>query len=77
MLAENGIFTGEKLGDKYFFKPDTAVTPGEFLAMCPRPDDIEPLSGIIRTEFYDDDAIPIVGKTLYFNRAYVRSDHLT
>ena len=46
MLAENGIFTGEKLGDKYFFKPDTAVTLGEFLAMCPRPDDIEPLSGI-------------------------------
>ncbi len=36
LLAEKGILTGEKLGNEYFFRPGSAVTRGEFLAMSCR-----------------------------------------
>lgn len=57
-LSEEGIFTGEKLGDDSFFEPDRQVTRGEFLAMCMNLCKVENLSGITRTGFYDDSAIP-------------------
>ena len=62
VLAEKGVFTGEKLGDEYFFKPDAKVTRSEFLAMCLKLSGAEPLNGIVRTGFYDDDAIPTWAK---------------
>ena len=62
VMAENGIFTGEKLGDEYFFKPDNEVTRGEFLAMCLKLGGVEPISGIVRTGFYDDETIPTWAK---------------
>ena len=32
-LAERGVFTGAKIGDKWYFEPDRTVSRGEFLAM--------------------------------------------
>ena len=34
LLAEESIFTGEKLGGQWVFSPDRSVTRGEFLSMC-------------------------------------------
>jgi hypothetical protein len=58
VLSERGVFTGEKLGDEYFFRPGETVTRGEFLAMCLKIADSETLDGITRTGFYDDGDIP-------------------
>lgn len=58
-LAEEGIFTGEKLGDHYFFCPANAVSRGEFLAMCLSVCNVETLSDITRTGFSDDEEIPL------------------
>ena len=62
VLAENGIFVGEKLGSEYFFRPDSSITRGEFLAMCLDMTDTETLEGITRTGFYDDESIPTWAK---------------
>lgn len=59
VLAEKGVLTGEKLGAEYFFRPDSTVTRGEFLAMCLGMSDAETLQGITRTGFSDDDSIPM------------------
>ena len=32
-LAEEGVFTGAKIGEQYYFEPDKTVSRGEFLAM--------------------------------------------
>ena len=32
-LAERGVFTGAKIGDKWYFEPERTVSRGEFLAM--------------------------------------------
>lgn len=32
-LSENGVITGEKIGDNYYFYPDRQVTKGDFLIM--------------------------------------------
>lgn len=53
-LAEKGIFTGRKVGDSYFFDPDTPVSRGEFLAMCMDTAGMDKLNRITRTGFYDD-----------------------
>ena len=58
-LAENGIFTGQKLGNEYFFCPDEAVSRGEFLAMCLNAAGIDGMHGISRTGFWDDADIPV------------------
>lgn len=62
VLAETGILTGEKLGAEYFFRPESVVTRGEFVAMCLRLSDTEMLEGITRTGFSDDDSIPMWAK---------------
>jgi hypothetical protein len=59
MLAEKGILVGEKLGGEYFFRPDTPVTRGEFLAMCLAMSNTQTLEGITRTGFSDDESIPM------------------
>jgi hypothetical protein len=62
VLAEKGVLTGEQLGNEYFFRPDTTVTRGEFLAMCLSISDTETLKDITRTGFYDDASIPMWAK---------------
>ncbi|MDR2502559.1 MAG: S-layer homology domain-containing protein [Oscillospiraceae bacterium] len=59
VLAENGVFTGEKMGGKYFFRPDEEVSRGEFLAMCMSVAGTETLDGVSRTGFFDDAEIPM------------------
>ena len=58
-LAENGIFTGETLGGRHFFRPAKTVTRGEFLTMSLKISGIETLTGVIRTGFHDDADIPM------------------
>lgn len=58
MLAEYGIYTGNRIGSCYHFGSDEALTRGEFLAMCMELADAQPLTGITRTGFYDDTDMP-------------------
>ena len=57
VLTENGVFTGESVGDSYVFNPDAAVTRGEFLSMCMAAADRTLLKGVSTTGFADDEAI--------------------
>ncbi|MDR0839710.1 MAG: S-layer homology domain-containing protein [Oscillospiraceae bacterium] len=59
VLSERGVFTGEKLGDEYFFRPGETVTRGEFLAMCLKLAGSETIDGITKTGFSDDVDIPM------------------
>jgi len=59
VLSENGIFTGEMLGDRHFFRPEMPVTRGEFLAMCLKISGRDAIPGVTRTGFYDDESIPM------------------
>ncbi len=56
-LAEEGIFTGEHVGSSWCFSPESPVTRGEFLTMCASMTGMQPLEGITRTGFYDDEGI--------------------
>ena len=71
VLSEAGIFTGEQLGGEYFFRPDETVSRGEFLAMCLKLSETEPINGITRTGFSDDSAIPAWTKP-YVSAAVMR-----
>lgn len=62
VLGEKGILMGEKIGNEYFFRPDSPVTRGEFITMCLTMNNTETLQGITRTGFYDDDTIPMWAK---------------
>lgn len=57
-LNEAGVFTGEKLGNEYFFKPEQLVTRGEFLTavMCLANTEISESS--VSSGFADDDVTP-------------------
>ncbi len=57
-LHEEGIFTGEKLGSNYFFRPDQLVTRGEFLAAVMCLTGTEPDDSSLSSGFADDDATP-------------------
>jgi S-layer homology domain. len=57
VLAEKGIFVGEKVGDSYVFNPNQAVTRGEFLSMCMELDGKDVLKGVSSTGFLDDGEI--------------------
>lgn len=59
VLAENGIYVGESLGNKYFFNPDEPVTKGRFLAMCMQLCGAEAINGVAKTGYSDDDTIPM------------------
>ena len=71
VLSEAGIFTGEQLGGEYFFRPEETVSRGEFLAMCLKLSETEPIDGITRTGFFDDSAIPVWAKP-YVSAAVMR-----
>ena len=60
-LAERGVFTGAKIGDKWYFEPDRTVSRGEFLAMVLETAGAEVTDGTM-TGFRDDDAIPTWAK---------------
>lgn len=60
-LAENGIFTGGKIGDQYFFEPDRPVSRNEFLAMTMETAGLE-ATAVTMTGFCDDEAIPTWAK---------------
>ena len=60
-LAEEGIFTGAKIGDQYYFEPDRPVSRSEFLAMVLETSGRE-VTAVTMTGFCDDDAIPTWAK---------------
>ncbi len=59
LLAEEGIFTGEKLGSQWVFAPGRGVTRGEFLSMCMELCGTKLLNGVASTGFTDDLDIPL------------------
>jgi len=61
-LAERGIFVGETLAGTSVFSPERSVTRAEFLAMCMEISDIDLLTGVSRTGFFDDVDIPVWAK---------------
>jgi len=61
-LAEAGVYTGQKVGDEYFFCPEAAVTRGEFVAMALSAMGVETLEDVTRTGFADDGEIPAWAK---------------
>lgn len=60
-LAEEGIFTGAKIGNQYYFEPDATVSRGEFLAMVLETAGRE-VTAVTMTGFCDDEAIPTWAK---------------
>ena len=58
-LAEENVFVGERVGSCWCFSPEQPVTRGEFLTMCAYLTGMEPLEGITRTGFYDDESISL------------------
>ncbi len=62
-LAENGVFTGCRVGDDYFFSPDETVSRSEFLAMAMKATGVEELDQVTMTGFCDDGAIPTWAKS--------------
>lgn len=60
-MAEEGIFTGSKIGDSYYFEPQRPLTRSEFVAMLMETTGRE-VTSVTRTGFSDDDAIPTWAK---------------
>ncbi|MCI8590507.1 MAG: cadherin-like domain-containing protein [Clostridiales bacterium] len=57
-LAEQGIMTGESIGENMLFGPDYRVSRAEFLAMAMDVCKIEADKTLTRTDFTDNDQIP-------------------
>lgn len=60
-LAEEGIFTGTKIGEQYYFQPDQTVSREEFLAMTLETAERE-VTPVTMTGFSDDASIPTWAK---------------
>ena len=60
-LAEEGIFTGAKIGEQYYFEPDKTVSRSEFLAMVMETAGRD-VTAVTMTGFCDDAAIPTWAK---------------
>ncbi|WP_298033864.1 Ig-like domain-containing protein [uncultured Dysosmobacter sp.] len=60
-LAEAGIFTGTKIGERYCFEPDKPVSRSEFLAMVLETAGRE-VTDVTMTGFCDDASIPVWAK---------------
>lgn len=60
-LAEDGIFTGAKIGGQYFFEPDRTVSRSEFLAMTMEAAGLDAMD-VSMTGFSDDSTIPAWAK---------------
>lgn len=61
-LNEADVMTGECIAGRYFFRPEEAVTAGEFLAMCLKAADKNVLDGVVRTGLDNDSEIPMWAK---------------
>lgn len=61
-LAEDGVFTGAKIGGQYYFEPDRTVSRGEFLAMVLETAGSD-VSDVTMTGFCDDEATPTWAKS--------------
>jgi hypothetical protein len=61
-LAAENVFLGESLNGQRFFRPDQPVSRSEFVAMAMQVAGMQPLSGVLRTGFYDDAAIAVWAK---------------
>ncbi|MCL2084479.1 MAG: Ig-like domain-containing protein [Oscillospiraceae bacterium] len=57
-MAEKGLFIGEKIGDKYYFNPQSEMTRGEFLALMMTALGLHDGLDATRTGFADDADIP-------------------
>ena len=55
-LSEQGIMTGERIGDCYFFRPTQTVTRSEFIAMAAALADL-PIEPTEQTDFADDEGL--------------------
>lgn len=60
-LAEEGIFTGAKVGKQYYFAPDQAVSRSEFLALVMETTG-RAVTEVTMTGFCDDESIPTWAK---------------
>ncbi len=60
-LAEEGVFTGARIGGQYYFQPEEPVSRGEFLAMVMETSGRD-VSAVTMTGFCDDEAIPTWAK---------------
>ncbi len=60
-LAETGIFTGCRIGEKFFFEPDRTVSRSEFLAMTMEAAGVAAMA-VTMTGFCDDSSIPVWAK---------------
>lgn len=60
-LAEEGIFTGAKIGEQYYFEPERSVSRSEFLAMVMETAGRD-VTAVSMTGFCDDDGIPAWAK---------------
>lgn len=60
-LAEEGIYTGAKIGASYYFQPSQPVTRSEFLAMALEAAGRE-VTAVTMTGFADDESIPTWAK---------------
>jgi hypothetical protein len=60
-LAECGVFTGAKIGEKYYFEPDKTVLRSEFLAMVMETMGRD-VTDVTMTGFCDDGVIPTWAK---------------
>lgn len=60
-LAEEGIYTGARIGGRYYFQPDQPVTRSEFLAMALETAGRK-VTAVTMTGFTDDASIPTWAK---------------
>lgn len=61
-LAECGVFTGTKIGERYYFAPDQTVSRSEFLAMVLESSG-RTVTPVTMTGFCDDGDIPVWAKS--------------
>lgn len=60
-LAESGIFTGAKIGERYYFEPEKTVSRSEFLALVMETAGRK-VDAVTMTGFCDDASIPVWAK---------------
>ena len=53
-LAEEGVYTGRKVGELYCFDPEETFSREEFLAIAMTVSNVTPLNNVSLTGFYDD-----------------------
>lgn len=73
LLAEEGICTGQRIGETYLFSPDQEISRSEFLALCMELTGEPVLGGVMTTGFGDDAEIPAWSKS-YVSTALMNGD---